>query len=72
MRITKRFYYEKKLDEYNSNAKYTWQILDEVINKRKTKTNHLPSTFKVSDGKISDPAKIAEGFCESLRILVLL
>ena len=64
MKITKRSYYEKKLDKYESNAKYTWQILDEVINKCKNKANCLPSTFKVSDGKISDPAKIAEGFCE--------
>ena len=64
LKIAKRTYYDQKLKEYQSNAKYTWRILNEVVNRRKHNSNRLPSTFKVVDSEISDPVQIANGFCD--------
>ena len=34
IRIAKRMYYEKKIEQAKSNAKCTWRVLNEVINKK--------------------------------------
>ena len=60
--VAKRFYYNKKLDEYKSNAKSTWKLLNKLINKKKMKCN-LPSIFK-SNEDIFNPTHIANRFCE--------
>ena len=35
LRVSKRNYYENKLDDYKFNARGTWRILNEVINRQK-------------------------------------
>ena len=44
-------YYNKKLDEYKSNAKSTWKLLNDLINKKKIKCK-LPSIFKSNEEEI--------------------
>lgn len=63
LRIAKRLYYERKLEETKSDIKATWKILNEIINKkhRKTKTN---SKFIIDNKEISDPIEIADRFCD--------
>ena len=61
LRIAKREYYDNKLAEYKSNMKFTWRLLNEVINRRSSKGNTSPSTFRMADHEISDPIKIANG-----------
>ena len=63
LRVSKRNYYEKKLDDYKSNARGTWRILNEVIN-RQNKPTALPSTFKIGEVENNDPVEIANKFCE--------
>ena len=60
---SKRNYYEKKLDDYKFNARGTWRILNEVINRQK-KTSDLPSVFKIGEVECNDPVEIANKFCE--------
>lgn len=62
MRIAKSLYYTRKLEDIKSNTKATWRILNEVINKKRTKPK-LPLSFKVDNGEISDPTEIANRFC---------
>lgn len=63
LRIAKRLYYEKKLEDYKSNAKSTWRLLNEVINTKKSKKN-FPTTFNINDREISNPSQIANHFCD--------
>lgn len=63
LRIAKRLWYEKKLENAKSNMKSTWRILNEIIN-RKTQKNRLPSTFKIDNCEVSNPEEIANRFCE--------
>ena len=63
LRVAKRLYYNKKLDEYKSNAKSTWTLLNELINKKKMKCN-FPSIFKSNEEYIFNPTHIANRFCE--------
>ena len=56
-------YYNKKLDEYKSNAKSTWKLLNDLINKNKIKCK-LPSIFKSNEEEIFNPTHIANRFCE--------
>ena len=37
VRVTKRLYYNKKLYEHKSTAKSTWKLLNDLINKKKSK-----------------------------------
>ena len=50
-------YYDKQLDYFKTNTKRTWQILNEVIN-RKKRTNKLTTTFVSNDKKISSPNEV--------------
>ncbi len=63
LRIAKRIYYDKQLDYFKTNTKRTWQILNEVIN-RKKRTNKLTTTFVSNDKEISSPNEVAYHFCE--------
>ena len=61
LRLAKRRYYEKKLEDAKSNTHATWKILNEVLNRKMTRPQ-LNTIFK-SDGKeISDPEKVANRF----------
>ena len=63
IRIAKSTYYVKKLDSVKSNIKSTWGVLNEDINKKRSKSR-LPSSFKASENvEISDPTEIANKFC---------
>ena len=37
IRIAKRLYYDKKLEENKSNIKHTWKLLNDIINRKKNK-----------------------------------
>jgi hypothetical protein len=51
------------LENVKSNTKATWQVLNEVINKKISK-HKLPSSFKLDEiTEISDPVEIANRFC---------
>jgi hypothetical protein len=64
VRIAKSLHYTKKLERVKSDTKATWRVLNEVINKNKSK-NKFPSSFKVDDNtEISDPVEIANRFCD--------
>ena len=61
IRIAKRLYFETKLRNATMNIKKTWQILNEVTNRKKC-CNKLPSMFFFKNQNISDPAEIADRF----------
>ena len=63
LRVAKRLYYNKKLYEYKSNAKSTWKLLNDLINRKKSKCK-LPSYFKSNEEEILNPTHIANRFCE--------
>ena len=63
IRIAKRKYYDTKFESAKNDLRTTWKLLNEVINKRKSKSP-LPSSF-ASEGKtITDPVEIADKFCK--------
>ena len=62
IRIAKRLYYEQQMDRNKSNCKKTWNILNEIINKR-NQTRRLPSTFVTDNQECSDPL-IANQLCK--------
>ena len=43
--------------------KATWKILNEITNKRKSRTK-FPSSFIYDDKEIKDPVEIANKFCD--------
>ena len=59
IRIGKKKYYKDKFMEAHKNTKQTWNLINEVINTRKTKTT-LPKTFHQEGVEISAPVEIAE------------
>ena len=63
LRVAKRLYYDKKLEESKSNVKATWRLLNEVINRTKVKFK-LNSTFKKDGQENCDPMVIADKFCQ--------
>ena len=63
IRNAKRTYYENRFEIAKNDMKLTWRLVNEVINKRKTKQS-LPSAF-MSEGKmITDHFEIANRFCK--------
>ena len=65
LRIAKRLYYNKKLNESKSDMRATWRVLNEVLNNKKLRPKPN-SLFKVDDQEISDPMEIANRFCYSV------
>ena len=63
LRLAKFLYYEGKLKSLKRNAKGTWKILNQIIN-RNHRSNKLPSTFTNNNLEISDPNLIANQFCK--------
>ena len=63
LRVAKHLYYNKKLYEYKSNAKSTWKLLNDLIDKKKSKCK-LPSFFKSNEEEIFNPTHKANHFCE--------
>ena len=62
LRISKRLYYEKKLENCKSNNRATWKLLNEIICKKKAKVIQT-SAFKADNLEIFDPEEIANRFC---------
>ena len=58
IRIAKRSYYDRRFESAQKDLKLTWKLLNEVINKRKSKSP-LPSSFKSEGRTITDPVEIA-------------
>ena len=63
LKVSKRNYYDYRLNLARGNLKVTWKILYEIINKKRSKTKN-PSSFIYNDKEINDPVKIANKFCE--------
>ena len=53
-------YYSKLLHKYEIDSKRTWQIMEEVTGKQKTKPNLLPREIKVDKTIIQNPQEIAK------------
>ena len=62
IRIAKRNYYDSKFIMATNNLKETWKLINEVINKRKSKLS-LPQSFNSNGRSITDPTDIANEFC---------
>ena len=63
-RESKRLYYEKSFEETKNNSKKTWNLLNELINKRKNKNSEPPTKFIDGKGKACEKHKISHGFNE--------
>ena len=63
LRAAKRNYFEKKFEECKSNMKSTGRLVNEIINKRKSR-NSVQSSFVIDNKEITDPVEIANHFCE--------
>ena len=63
-RESKRLYYEKSFEETKNNSKKTWELLNELINKRKGQNGEPPTKFIDSRGNVCEKDKIAHGFNE--------
>jgi hypothetical protein len=68
LQLAKRLYCEQQLERNKSNCKKTWNILNEIINKRK-QTSKLPSTFIINNADCSDPISIANIFSKYFSTL---
>ena len=63
IRTAKRLYYDNRFKGAKNDLKLTWKLINEVINKRKTKSS-LPSSFKSEGRTITDPKEVADSFCK--------
>ena len=63
IRIAKCQHYDTKLESAKNDLRTTWKLLNEVINKRKSKSP-LPSSFQSEGKTITDPVEIADRFCK--------
>ena len=48
-KISKKAFYANLLNEAKDSAKKTWDIMKEIIGKKKTTTNVLPKELSVND-----------------------
>ena len=71
LRLAKRWYYEKKLEDAKSNTHATWKILNEVLNRKKSRPQ-LNTIFKSDGQEISDPVEVANRFCSYFSSLSLI
>ena len=63
LRTAKRSYYQKRIESSKSNIKATWNIINEILNKKKRNVSES-SIFTDNDSNISDPQLIANRFCD--------
>ena len=71
LRTAKRLYYEKKLNNVQSNTRATWKVLNEILNRSKRNSNRC-STFKADDREVTDPVEIANKFVVIFQASVLI
>ena len=64
LRKTKIMYYEQEFTAHKNDGKATWKLINEAINKRKSKNKNeeLPKTFVGDAGETYTGSGIAEGF----------
>ena len=62
LQIAKGLYYEKKLNNIQSNTRATCKVLHDILNRSKRNSNRC-STFKADDREITDPVEIANKVC---------
>jgi hypothetical protein len=61
LRVTERTYYQGKIEEYKSNLRKSWKIINEVINRKKR--NYVKNDYININGlRTSDPKLIADHF----------
>jgi hypothetical protein len=65
IKTEKKAYYETQFLKYKNDIKKTWQTINEVLNRNKTRSK-LPDTFlqKNSNNNVSNPLEIANKFNE--------
>jgi hypothetical protein len=63
IKTSKKAYYEKQFVKYKNDTKKTWQTINEVLNRNKTRKN-LPDTLlqKSSNNNVTNPQEIANKF----------
>lgn len=59
LRAAKRTYYTKFLDKYKNDAKKTWNLINDIIGKSKTKKD-LPDAFLIDGTYVSEKKTIAD------------
>ena len=62
-KTSKLQHYRQILQEYKYDMKNTWRTLNNII-RRSNDRSTMTSTFTMNDEKVSDPAKIVNGFCD--------
>ena len=62
IRAAKKMSYDKLFKKFQSNLSKTWQLINEVINKKPKKENNTFSQLLINNCKISDPFEIANEF----------
>ena len=62
IRAAKKMSYDKLFKKFQSNLSKTWQLINEVINKKPKKENNTFSQLLINNCKISDPFEIANKF----------
>ena len=60
-RVAKKNFYRDKFSEHSKNIKKTWEVIREVIGKKKNREN-LPDFFRNNGEILTEIADIAEGF----------
>ena len=63
IRMAKKLYYKKKIEETKGNVKQTWRLLNDILNKN-YKNKMLAENFNVDGKEVSDPKQIAKLFCK--------
>ena len=62
IRDAKRLYFQDALGQHRNDGKATWDVLNQVINKRNKRTNKYPDTCYDNEGNIYREQDIPEGF----------
>ena len=62
MRDAKRLYYQSLFQDNKDNGKKTWDLLNEIVNKKRNKHAKLPTMFFDNYGFSYENSHIAEGF----------
>ena len=62
LRSCKLTYFSKKCVELKQNSKKLWQLINEVIGKKQTKS-HMIESLKINNLSVYSPKEITNGFC---------
>ena len=60
-KAAKKKYYSEELEKHKGNLRISWKIINEIINKNKTKSD-MPYVFKDNDKIVTDHIEIAKKF----------